>query len=80
MLFAAELTLQPLKGIVSGNTRRERKSVTAVGLFLLLALLKLHFIMSLTSLSFFFFSFQCDKIRQERDEAVKKLEEFQKSM
>ena len=28
---------------------------------------------------FHFFSFQCDKIRQERDEAVRKLEEFQKS-
>lgn len=29
--------------------------------------------------TYIFFSFQCDKIRQERDEAVRKLEEFQKS-
>lgn len=52
-LLAAERILQPLRGIVS---ERERKSVAAVSLFLLLALSTLRFTMSLTSLSLFHFS------------------------
>jgi flagellar biosynthesis protein FliR len=56
----------------------KKKLLLFISLLLLFTFRDLKFMIQ--TLMFSFFSFQCDKIRQERDEAVKKLEEFQKSM